>query len=167
MQNTKELNMKKIVILCLLSLSLWSTALTNVYSVTYKGSIDTIEENILEHFKEVKLVVPWKLDILNEFKRKGLEKKFGKNFNTSHLSSVRTIVACNGKFGNMIINADPTMMAFCPIRITLIEKDGKTTVLYVRPTSAPKDSKAYPILKKLEKKVIKAIEDANDFENKS
>lgn len=159
--------MKKVIIVCLLSISLWSAALTNVYSATYKASIETIEENILQHFKEVKLVVAWKLDILEEFKKKGLEKKFGKKFNTSKLSGVRTIVACNGKFGNMIINADPTMMAYCPIRITLIEKDGKTQVLYVRPTSAPRDSKAYKILKKLEKKVIKAIEDANEFENKS
>jgi len=158
--------MKKILTLCALNLSLWAGSLTNVYSVTYKSSIDDVEENILTHFKSEKLVVPWKLDILEEFKRKGLNKKFGKNFNTSNLSSVRTIVACNGKFGNMIMNADPKMMAYCPIRITLVEKDHKTTVLFVRPSSAPRDSKAYKILVKLENKVINAIESANEVEEK-
>ena len=97
---------------------------------------------------------------LEEFKKKGLDKKFGENFNTAGLSGVRTIVACNGKFGNNIINADSTMMAYCPVRITMTEKDGKTTVLFVRPSAAPQDSKAYPLLVKLEKKVIGAIEGA-------
>ena len=158
--------MKKVLLAYIFSLSLWAAPISNVYSVTYKGSIDTIEKNLLTNFKASKLVVPWKLDILEEFKKKGLDKKFGKKFNTNNLTSVRTIVACNGKFGNMIMNADPSMMAYCPIRVTLVEKDGKTEVLYVRPTSAPRDSKAYKILVKLEEKVIKTIEEANDMEEK-
>ena len=158
--------MKKILLACIFSMSLWAAPMSNVYSVTYNSDMDTVEKNLLTHFKSVKLVVPWKLDILEEFKHKGLDKKFGKKFNTNKLSSVRTIVACNGKFGNMIMNTDPAMMAYCPVRITLIEKDGKTQVLYVRPSSAPRDSKAYKILVKLEKKVIKAIEDANEMEEK-
>ncbi len=158
--------MKKIILACILSVSLWATPSTNVYTVTYKNTIDKIEENLLEQFKSASFVIPWKMDILGEFKAKGLDKKFGKKFNTSKLTGVKTIIACNGKFGNMVMNADPAMMAYCPIRITLVEKNGKTTVLYVRPTTAPKDSKAYPILVKLEKKVIEAIEDANEMEDK-
>ena len=158
--------MKKILLACILAVSMWAAPETNVYSVSYKASMDTVENNILKHFKSVKLVVPWKLDILEEFKHKGLDKKFGAKFNTNKLSSVRTIIACNGNFGNMIMNSDPSMMAYCPIRITLIEKDGKTTVLFVRPSSAPKESKAYEILVKLEKKVIGAIEAANEMEEK-
>lgn len=158
--------MKKILLACILAVSMWAAPETNVYSVTYNSDMDTVEKNILNHFKTVKLVVPWKLDILEEFKHKGLDKKFGAEFNKNNLTSVRTIVACNGKFGNMIMNTDPAMMAYCPIRITLIEKDGKTQVLYVRPSSAPRSSKAYKILVKLEQKVIGAIEAANEMEEK-
>ena len=158
--------MKKILLACILAVSMWAAPETNVYSVSYKASMDTVENNILKHFESVKLVVPWKLDILEEFKHKGLDKKFGAEFNKNNLTSVRTIVACNGKFGNMIMNTDPAMMAYCPIRITLIEKDGITQVLYVRPSSAPRSSKAYKILVKLEEKVIGAIEAANEMEEK-
>jgi uncharacterized protein (DUF302 family) len=147
--------MKKILLMCVLSLSLWANS---VYTVTYDEDIAEVEASILESFKDVGLVVVWKLDILEEFKKKGLDKKFGEKFNTAGLTGVRTIVACNGKFGNDIINADSDMMAFCPIRVTMTEKDGKTTVLYVRPSVGPKESKAHPILVKLEKKVINAIE---------
>ena len=156
--------MKKILLACIFSMSLWAAPISNVYSVTYNSPMDTVEKNLLTHFKASKLVVPWKLDILEEFKKKGLDKKFGDKFNTNKLESVRTIVACNGKFGNMIMNTDPAMMAYCPVRITLVEKDGKTTILYVRPSSAPRDSKAYKILVKLENKVIKAIEEAMEME---
>ena len=149
--------MKKILLMCVLSLSLWANS---VYTVTYDKGISEVETAILANFKKSKLVVVWKLDILAEFKKKGLDKKFGENFNTAGLTGVRTIVACNGKFGNTIINADSTMMAYCPVRITMTEKDGKTTVLFVRPSAAPQDSKAYPLLVKLEKKVIGAIEGA-------
>ncbi|MCK9455128.1 MAG: DUF302 domain-containing protein [Sulfurimonas sp.] len=155
--------MKKILLVCLLSLAVWASE-SNVYKVSYNSSVDKVLENMLAKFKEEKLVVVWQLDILEEFKTKGLDKKFGKNFNTAGLSAVRTLVACNGKFGNDIINADADMMAYCPIRITLTEKDGVTTVLYVRPSSAPRDSKAYQALVQLEKKVTKAIEDSMEME---
>ena len=156
--------MKKILLACIFSMSLWAAPISNVYSVTFDSPIDTVEKNMLNHFKSVKLVVPWKLDILEEFRKKGLDKKFGDEFNKAKLSSVRTIIACNGKFGNMIINADAKMMAYCPVRVTLTEKDNKTTVLFVRPSSAPRDSKAYKLLVKLEKKVIKAITDSMEME---
>lgn len=155
--------MRKILLACLLTLSVWA-AESNVYKVSYNAPVDKVLENILAKFKQEMLVVVWQLDILEEFKKKGLDKKFGENFNTAGLSEVRTLVACNGKFGNDIINQDSDMMAYCPIRITLTEKDGVTTVLYVRPSSAPRDSKAYKSLVKLEKKVTKAIEDSMEME---
>jgi len=156
--------MKKIILACLLSMSVWA-ADSNVYTVTFNSPIDTVEKNMLAQFKASKLMVVWQLDILGEFKKKGLDKKFGKKFNTNELANVRTMVACNGKLGNAVMNADSTMMAYCPVRLTLTEKDGKTSVLFVRPSSAPKDSKAYPVLVKLEKKVIGAIVASMEFEN--
>ncbi len=155
--------MRKILLACLLTLSVWA-AESNVYKVSYNAPVDKVLENILAKFKQEMLVVVWQLDILEEFKKKGLDKKFGENFNTAGLSEVRTLVACNGKFGNDIINQDSDMMAYCPIRITLTEKDGVTTVLYVRPSSAPRDSAAYKTLVKLEKKVTKAIEESMEME---
>lgn len=155
--------MRKILLACLLTLSVWA-AESNVYKVSYNAPVDKVLENILAKFKQEMLVVVWQLDILEEFKKKGLDKKFGENFNKAGLSEVRTLVACNGKFGNDIINQDSDMMAYCPIRITLTEKDGVTTVLYVRPSSAPRDSAAYKTLVKLEKKVTKAIEESMEME---
>lgn len=65
--------MKKILLVCLLSLAVWASE-SNVYKVSYNSSVDKVLENMLAKFKEEKLVVVWQLDILEEFKTKGLDK---------------------------------------------------------------------------------------------
>ena len=148
--------MKKIVLVLLtLSLSLFGDA---VYTKTYNVPMAKIYPKVLGSFDNAHLIVVSEIDILAKFKAAGLPKKFGKNFNTNKLTGIKAIIACNGWFGNEVANADPKMMAFCPVRVTLVEQDGKTTVTYVRASVASKESKAYPMLVKLEAKVIKAIE---------
>ena len=150
--------MKKICLLLLtLSLSLWADA---VYTKHYDAPIEKVYPKLIASFDSAYLIVISEIDILEKFKEAGLPDSFGKNFNTNNLTAIKTIIACNGWFGNAVANSDPEMMAFCPIRVTLIEKEGKTSIMYVRPTVAPKDSKAYPVLQELEQKVIKAIEEA-------
>ncbi|MGE0738992.1 DUF302 domain-containing protein [Sulfurimonas sp.] len=155
--------MKKILIMCLLSLSLMA-AETNVFKASYKAPIDKVMQNIRDKFKADMLIIVWELDILEEFKTRGLVQKLGAEYNKAGVTAVKTFVACNGMIGNSIINADADMMAYCPVRITLTEKDGVTSVLYVRPTSAPRDSKAYPALVKLENKVVAAIQGSMEME---
>jgi len=148
--------MKKIVLLLLtLSLSLFADA---VYTKTYNAPMAKVYPKIMASFENAHLIVVSEIDILAKFKAAGLPETFGTNFNTNKLTGIKAIIACNGWFGNEVANADPKMMAFCPVRVTLIEEDGKTTVTYVRATVANKESKAYPTLKKLEAKVIQAIE---------
>jgi hypothetical protein len=151
--------MKKIFLtILLLSLSLWADA---VYTKTYDEPMSKIYPKLLASFDNASLIVISEIDILAKFKAAGLPEAFGKEFNTNNLTGIKTVIVCNGWFGNEIANSDPLMMAFCPVRVTLIEQDGKTSIMYVRPSVAPKDSKAYLLLKKLEDKVISAVEEAH------
>ena len=150
--------MKKLLLILSLSLSLYANS---VYVKTLDAPINEVYTKLLASFDNNHLIVVSEINILEKFKGAGLPEKFGKNFNTNKLTGIKAIIACNGWFGNEIANADPLMMGFCPIRVTLIEEDGKTSVLFVRSSVAPKDSKAYAILEKLEAKVIGAIEKVN------
>lgn len=147
--------MKKILLILFFSLSLWANS---VYVKTIDAPISEIYTKLLVSFDNSYLIVVSEINILEKFKDAGLPKKFGKNFNTNNLTGIKVVIACNGWFGNQVANADPLMMGFCPIRVTVIEKDGKTSILFVRPSIAPKDSKAYAILEKLDAKVISAID---------
>ena len=147
--------MKKIVLLvALLSVSLFAES---VYTKTYTAPASEVYAKLIKALDEAHLIVVSEIDILAKFKAAGLPKKLGKEFNTNNLTAIKAIIACNGKFGNSIANSDPQMMAFCPVRITVVEKEGKTSVLYVRPTSGTQESKAHASLEALEKKVISTI----------
>ncbi|PHR57096.1 MAG: hypothetical protein COA44_06815 [Arcobacter sp.] len=150
--------MKKILLILSFSLSLWANS---VYVKTIDSPMNEVYAKVLASFDKSYLIVVSEIDILKKFKHAGLPERFGKNFNTNNLTGIKAIIACNGWFGNEVANADPLMMGFCPIRVTLIERDGKTSILFVRPLLAPKDSKAYAILKKLDAKVISAINAVN------
>ena len=84
-------------------------------------------------------------------------EKWGENYNRSKLDGIRSMVFCNGWYANAVSNADPTMLALCPLRLSLIEKQGKTSVLFVKPTAIAGDSPARDILQRVENDVTGVI----------
>ena len=52
---------------------------------------------------------------------------------------------------------DPNIYGLCPMHITLIEKEGKTTALFVRPTVTYNESPAYNVVVDIEKEVMAFI----------
>lgn len=92
----------------------------------------------------------------------GFAERWGDQYNRSKLSAIRSMVFCNGWYANQVSNKDPSMLALCPLHMTLIEKDGNTTALFARPTVIAADSPARGILSDLESEVISAIKKGMD-----
>ena len=90
----------------------------------------------------------------------GFAKKWGDNYNRNKLTEIRSLIFCNGWFANEVSNIDTDMLALCPLKITLIEKNGNSTALFVLPSIAAGNSPAKVILKKLEDKVKAALTSA-------
>lgn len=72
------------------------------------------------------------------------------------------MVFCNGWYANKVGNKDPSMLALCPMRLTVIERSGKAHILFVKPSFVGKDSPALPVLLEIESTVIEAIDAAMD-----
>ena len=70
------------------------------------------------------------------------------------------MVFCNAWYANKISNIDPGLLALCPLRITLYNKDKQTHILFVRPGKIAANSKGHKIAKELEDDVIRTIEGA-------
>lgn len=79
------------------------------------------------------------------------------DYNTNQLEELQVMVICNGWYANQVGNADPDMLALCPMRVTLIHKAGTTTALFARPTTFAKNSKALPVLQEVEESILNAI----------
>lgn len=149
--------MKVLAILfgCLLAASAHA-APTTVYQKSAKMPLDkaftAVEHSLAEHKFKVVFEVP----ISKKISR--FAGKWGENYNRNKLQGIRSMVFCNGWFANEVSNKDPAMLAVCPMHLTLFEKNGVTTVLFVRPSVVGVGSPAEPVLKQLEAKVVAAID---------
>ncbi len=87
-------------------------------------------------------------------------QRWGENYNRNKLEQFRSIVFCNGWYANEISNKDPDLLALCPLHLTLIHKEGTTSVLFVRPSQVAADSPAKAVATELEQDVVRVIEEA-------
>lgn len=90
----------------------------------------------------------------------GFAKKWGNDYNQNKLEEIQSMVFCNGWYANKVSNADPDMLALCPLHLTMTSKKGITSILFVRPGKVAANSKAAGIAMEIEKEVIAAIEKA-------
>jgi uncharacterized protein (DUF302 family) len=84
-------------------------------------------------------------------------QRWGDDYNKNKLESIRSLIFCNGWYANQVSNADPKMLALCPMHITVIHKEGVTSILYVRPGQVAKNSAASKIAEELERDVLRVI----------
>ena len=87
-------------------------------------------------------------------------ERWGKDYNKNKLETIRSMVFCNTWYANKVANADPRMLALCPLHLTLIEKNDLTTILFVRPGKVAAGSPAQAIATEIEQDVIRIVENA-------
>lgn len=93
-----------------------------------------------------------------ENQTKFAQKNAVKDFNLNQLEGIKSMVFRNGPLAVKISNADPAMLALCPLHLTFTQKAGRVSVLFVRPGVIAQGGKAEAPAKELEEKVTKAIE---------
>jgi hypothetical protein len=154
--------MKKITIfistLLLAMLSNPIFAASAIYKVGIDKPVSAIYEGLKEALEEERMFVVFEPNIGRNIS--GFAEKWGDNYNRNKLSEIRSLIFCNGWFANEVSNLDPDMLALCPLSITLTEKNGNSTALFVLPSVVAGDSPAKAILKKLEDKVKAALTSA-------
>ena len=144
------------VLLTMLSLKVVADA-PALYEKTFDQNLDIVYKQVQKSLEANGFKVVYELDMLDNL-TKYAEKNAVKDFNLNKLEGIKSIVFCNGPLAVKISNADPTMLAICPLHITLTQKSGRATVLFVRPGVTAHGSKAEAPAKELEEKVIKTIE---------
>lgn len=87
-----------------------------------------------------------------------MKGRLGDNYNRNHLKAIQSLVVCNAMYANEVSNLDPTMLALCPMRVTVIWQNGKTRMLFARPSLQAQGSPALPFIKNIENEVIAAMQ---------
>lgn len=128
-----------------------------VYEKSFDLNMDTAYKRVYKALESNGFKVVYEIDMHDNLS-KFAAKNAVKDFNVNQLEGIKSLVFCNGLLAVKISNADPAMLALCPLHLTLTQKEGKVSVLFVRPGVVAQGSKAEAPAKELEEKVIKAIE---------
>jgi len=147
--------MKKIL-LALLLVS-YVVAGDNIYKKVVNENYDSYYPKLKKELEINHVNVISEMDLIERFTQAGYAKKFGKDFNKNHLEKVTSLILCNGYIGNQVSNIDVTMMAFCPIRLTVLKQGDKTIVLYVKSAPNASNPKVVSLLKTLDTVVINTV----------
>jgi len=146
-------------VMMLLALWLFSSGVAfanpNIFKGTVDTSVDAIYAKIYSALENEKLFVVFEPNIGKNLQ--GFAKKWGDNYNRQQLQSIRSLVFCSAWYANEVSNLDPDMLGLCPMRVTLVQKEGKTTALFVLPSKIAVGSPALKTLQELETTVIKAL----------
>ena len=129
-----------------------------IYKVSVKEDFPSALHTLKKTLEKQSLFIISKADISGTLAR--MKGKLGKEYNKRGFSKAQSIIFCNPFYANDVLNLDPTMMALCPLKIMLLEKNGKTTALFVLPSTFAQKSPAKKVLKEVENKVLKALQKA-------
>lgn len=127
-----------------------------VYDRTVSAGMEVVYKSIFTKLENNSYFVIFEPNIGKNLSRSA--KRWGEDYNKNKLDSIRSMVFCSAWYANKISNIDPSMLALCPLRITLYSKDNSTHILFVRPGKIAATSKAHKVAKELEDDVIRTIE---------
>ena len=129
--------------------------LAGVYVQHVKKPVSEVYDKVYASLEEARFFVVFEPDIGKNLSR--FSEKWGSEYNKNNLTALRSMVFCNGWYANQVSNLDPDMLGFCPLHLSLVERDGETTVLFNRPSVVAKNSPAKELFIKIEADVIEAI----------
>ncbi|MGD2074618.1 MAG: DUF302 domain-containing protein [Gammaproteobacteria bacterium] len=131
---------------------------SNVRVWKVEQDLDTVYPVLRQALEANRFYVVFEPDIQRNLS--AFAERWGKDYNRNQLQGIRAMVFCNGWYANRVSNADPDLMALCPLHLTLIQQNGATRILFVRPTVVAAGSKAGPVAEELEEAVSEAVAQA-------
>jgi uncharacterized protein (DUF302 family) len=119
--------------------------------------LETTYKNVYNALEENRFYVVFEPNIQRNLS--AFAERWGDNYNRNKLQGIRAMVFCNVWYTNEISNADPDMLALCPLHITLIQQEASTRILFVRPSVVAAGSEALAVARELEEDIAKAMQD--------
>ena len=126
-----------------------------VYRQHVNKPIAQVYDNVYKSLEDARFFVVFEPNIGANLAN--FSKKWGDDYNKNNLTGLRSMVFCNGWYANKVSNLDPDMLGFCPLHLSLVERDGETTVLFNRPSIIAQHSPAKALFLEIETEVIEAI----------
>lgn len=151
-----------ILLLCFSTLSA-SASSDSVYEKTGDMTLDDAFNSVYQELEQRNFYIVFEANIGKNISR--FKEKWADDYNQNKLGGIRSMVFCNGWYANKVSNKDPSMLALCPMRLTVIERSGKAHILFIKPSFVGQSSPALLVLQEIESIVIEAIDAAIERPN--
>jgi uncharacterized protein (DUF302 family) len=129
-----------------------------IFSISVDRDGEEVYQSVYKSLEESRFYVIFEANIGKNLARNA--ERWGDEYNKNKFELVKVLIICNPFYANQVLNIDPTMMALCPMTVTVMFKQGRTTVLFGKLTPIAKGSAAQETLWEVENTVITAIENA-------
>lgn len=129
-----------------------------VYRQQVSKPLSEVYDKVYKTLEDARFYVVFEPNIGANLAR--FSEKWGDDYNQNKLSAIRSMVFCNAWYANKVSNLDPDMLGFCPLHLTLLERDTITVILFNRPGAMTQNSPAKALLTQIENEVIAAIQKA-------
>lgn len=126
-----------------------------VFKLTVDEPVDAVYDKLYKSLEEARFFVVFEPDIGRSLA--SFADRWGEDYNRNQLNAIRSMVFCNGWYANQVSNHDPDMLGLCPLHVTVIGRNDKTTVLFNRPSVIAAGSPARKLIEQIENEVIAAI----------
>jgi uncharacterized protein (DUF302 family) len=119
-----------IVVLLMLASTMATAEPAGVLKKTSDAPLGAVYQRLYQALENEKFWVVFEADMGKRMAK--LADKWGEDYNRNALESVKSMVFCNMYWTNRIANADPDLLALCPLHLSLYAKDGKTHIVMPR-----------------------------------
>jgi len=151
--------MRRVLFLMLLLLSFQLTAGSGaVYVKTVEMDLEAAYRAVYGALEEHRFWVVFEADMGERMA--GFKDRWGEDYNRGGLDGARSMVFCNIWWTNQIANADPDLLALCPLHVSLYAQAGKTSIVMLRPSVIAEGSPGQAKAAELEQELVGIIEAA-------
>ncbi|MCB1734782.1 MAG: DUF302 domain-containing protein [Gammaproteobacteria bacterium] len=134
------------------------TAVPGVFSYRTPMDMDTAYQRVYQALEGERFWVVFEADMGSRMEK--MREQWGDDYNRNQLSGVRSMVFCNIDWTHRVANADPTLLALCPLHLSVYRQAGMTTVVMPRPSTLAAGSAGIDDAVALEQALTKLIRDA-------
>jgi hypothetical protein len=99
-----------------------------VYSLTTKEPADQVYDRVQQALEGGKFWVVFEADMGSRMEQFAAD--WGAEYNTNRLTYIKSMVFCSLRWTNRLANADPDLLALCPLHLTIYTRDGQTNVVW-------------------------------------
>lgn len=128
-----------------------------VYEKSIKGDFNKIYQKVFTALENNGYFVVFEPNIGKQLER--FKQRWGDKYNKNQIENIKSMVFCNAWYANEVSNTDPKLLAMCPMHITLTEKKGMVSLLFIRPSVIAKGSGAERVAIEIEQDVLRSIEE--------